>query len=139
MSSFKITQAKLKDIGTVVSAKTIKRRLSQEFGLKSSKPTLKPHLTRAMKGKRLDFAKKNASLDVDMWKKITFFSRVFCTAVFCSKISSLEVYWITLGGKVPYPYCETLPSQIIWGAMPSMGTAELYFQPPETTMNGENM
>ncbi len=33
-SSFKKIQLKLKDIGTVVSTKTIQRRLSQEFGLK---------------------------------------------------------------------------------------------------------
>ena len=60
MSSSKTIQAKLIDTGTVVSTKTIQRRLSLEFGLKSRKPARKPRLTEAMKKKRLDFAKRHA-------------------------------------------------------------------------------
>ena len=56
MSFSKKIQAKLKKIGTVISTKTIQRRLSFTFALKPSKPAHKPRLTQAMKEKRLDFA-----------------------------------------------------------------------------------
>jgi len=58
--------------GTLVGTKTIQRRLSLDFGLKSCKPTRKPRLTQAMKKKRFDFAKRHASWDTDMWKKVLF-------------------------------------------------------------------
>ena len=72
MSSSKKIHAKLKETGTVVSTKKIHRRLSQEFGLKSSQPANKPRFTQMMKVKRLDFAKGYASWDVEMWKKVFF-------------------------------------------------------------------
>jgi len=58
--------------GTLVSTKMIQRRLSLEFGLKSCKPARKPRLTQAMKKKRLDFANRHASWDIEMWKKVRF-------------------------------------------------------------------
>jgi len=72
-------------------------------------------------------------------EKGTFFGRVYCTAVFCSKMCCLEACWNTLQGRVHYPNSETppWPGQMIWGAMSFRGTAGLYFLPPETTMNGE--
>ena len=108
VSSSKKIQAKLMERGTVVSAKTIQRRLSLNFDLKSCKPARKPRLTQAMKKKRLEFAKRHASWDTDV-EKGTFFGRVYCTAVFCSKISDLEACWNTLRVNVHYPNSETPP------------------------------
>ena len=65
-------QAKLMEIGTVDSAQTIQHRFSLEFGLKSCKPARKPRLTQAMKKYRLDFAKRHANWDTEMWKKKHF-------------------------------------------------------------------
>ena len=66
MSTFKKIQAKLMEIGTAVSRKTLQRRSSLEFGLKSFKPARKPRLTHAMKKKRLDFTKRHASWNIDV-------------------------------------------------------------------------
>jgi len=76
MSSSKKIQTKLKDTGKVVSTKTIQRRLSLEFGLKSCKPARKPRLTEAMNKKRLDFAKRHAGWNTEMWKRYFFLTNL---------------------------------------------------------------
>ena len=137
MSSSEKIQAKLIDTGTAVSTKTIQRRLSLEFGLKSCKPARKPRLTEAMKKKRLDFAKRHADWNTEMWKRVLFSDE--------SSVSQFSVrkyrVWRPAGArheeKYTLPTVKHPPSQMVWGAMSSMGTAGLYFLPPGTTMNGE--
>ena len=58
--------------GIKISEKTIRRRLSLNFGLKSYRPAQKPRLTEAMKKRRLEFAKKHLDLNTKMWKKVLF-------------------------------------------------------------------
>ena len=65
-------QAKLVDTSTVESTKTIQRKLSLEFGIKSCKPARKPRLTESMKKKRLDFAKRHADWNTEIWKRVLF-------------------------------------------------------------------
>ena len=126
MSSSENSYAKIMKTGPIASSKTIQRKLSLEFGFKSCEPGRKLCLTQTIKKNCLDFAELGHK-DVE---KGTF-GRAFC------KLNTLllEAYWATLGGKVLYLNCETFPSQIIWGAMLFMGTAELYFLPPGTTTN----
>ena len=64
--------AKLMETSTTVRTKTIQRRLSLEFGVKSCKSAQKPHLTQAMKKKRPDFAKRHGGWDIEMQKKVFF-------------------------------------------------------------------
>jgi len=56
--SAKKIRAELEETGSRISRRTISRRLTDEFGLKSRKPARSPRLTPAMKLKRLQFAKK---------------------------------------------------------------------------------
>ena len=72
MSFSKKIQAKLINTGTVVSTKTIQRRLSLKFELKSCKPARKPRLTEALRKKRLDFAKRHADWNTGIWKRVLF-------------------------------------------------------------------
>ena len=72
MSSSEEIQAKLIDTGAAVSIKTIQRKLSLEFGLKSCKPARKPRLTEAMKKKRLDVDKRHADWNTEIWKRVLF-------------------------------------------------------------------
>ena len=100
MSSSKKIQAKLIDTGTAISTKTIQRRLSL---LKSCQ---RPRLTEAMKEKRLDFAKRHADWNTEMWKRVLFSDE--------SSVSQFSVrkyrVWRPAGarrGKVHSPNSET--------------------------------
>ena len=72
MSSAKKIQAGMAERGINMSEKTIRRRLSVDFGLKSYRPAQKPRLTEAMKKKRLEFAKRHLDWDTKMWKNVLF-------------------------------------------------------------------
>ena len=60
------------ETGTAVSIKTIQRKFTIEFCLKSCKPAGKPRLNQAMKKKHLDLAKRYASWDIEI--KVEIFS-----------------------------------------------------------------
>ena len=71
-SSFKKMRSALLAHGTDVSCKTVKRRLTKDFGLKAFKPAKKPRLTPAMKLKRLNFAKKHINWSREQWSRVIF-------------------------------------------------------------------
>jgi len=56
------------EASTVFSAGIVERRFYLEFGFKSCKTFRKRCLSQAMKKKRLDFVKRLASSDIEMWK-----------------------------------------------------------------------
>jgi len=58
MCSAKKVRAELGETASRISRRTISRRLTDEFGLRSRKSARKPRLTPAMKLMRLQFAKK---------------------------------------------------------------------------------
>ena len=122
---------------TAASTKAIQRRLSLEFGLKSCKPVQKPRLTRTMKKKRLDFAKRHASWDIEMSKKVLFSDEPSVQQFFVRRYR----VWRCVGARFEEKYTTLTmkhpPSQMIWGAMSFMGPAGLCFLSPEMTINGE--
>ena len=71
-SSMKKIRAELLRIGRRISHKTVSRRLSKEFNMKSYKPAKKPRLTGAMKAKRLQFANNYQHWAAKQWKKVLF-------------------------------------------------------------------
>ena len=127
----------MKEIGTVVSTKTIRRRLSQEFGLKSSKPAHKPRLTQAIKEKRLDLAKRHASWDVHMWKKVLFSDKSPAWQFSAQKYRVWRAVGSLYNEKYTIPTVKHSPGQTIWGAMSSMGTVGLHFLLSRITINSE--
>ena len=72
-SSSKKMRSALLAHGTDVSCKTVKRRLTKDFGLKVFKPAKKPRLTPAMKLKRLNFAKKHINWSKEQRSRVIFF------------------------------------------------------------------
>ena len=66
-SSSKKMHSALLAHGADVSCKTVKRRLTKDFGLKTFKPAKKSRLTPAMKLKRLNFAKKHIHWSREHW------------------------------------------------------------------------
>ena len=131
MCSFKTIQAKLIDTVTVVSTKTIQRRLSLEFGLKSRKLARKPRLTEAMKKKRLDFAKRHADWNTEIWKRVHFSDESSLSQFSVRKYRVRRLAGARHKEKYTLPTVKHPPSQMVWGAMSSIGTAGLYFLPPE--------
>jgi len=70
--SAKTIRAELGETGSRISRRTISRRLTGEFGLKSRKPARKPRLASAMKLKRLQFAKKYKDWTIQKWSRVLF-------------------------------------------------------------------
>ena len=124
----------LKD--TVVSKTTMKRRLTDEFGLKAHKPTKKPVLTHSIKAKRYAFAKAYLEGTPENWKKVLF-SDESTVQLFTSRKQLVRRF---LGAQCEDRYTiQTIkhpPSIMVWGAMSAHGTAGRYFLQPDTTMNG---
>ena len=60
------------ETGIKISEKTIRRRLSMSFNLKSYRSAQKPRLTEAIKKKCLESAKKHHHWDTEMWKNVLF-------------------------------------------------------------------
>ena len=122
--------------GTDVSCKTVKRRLTKDFGLKAFKPAKKPRLTPAMKLKRLNFAKKHINWSREQWSRVIF-SDESCLQQFGSRKHSV---WRPVGKRFDEKYTQQTmkhsPKIMIWGAMSIKGTAGLFFLTPGTTMNG---
>ena len=58
--------------GTVVSKTTIKRRLTDEFGLIAYKPAKKPRLTPSMKAKRYACTKAHMDWTTENYRKFLF-------------------------------------------------------------------
>ena len=75
-SCFKNVLAELIEVGTAVSPKTIQCRLSLEFAVELHKPARKPRLIKAMLRKRLDFPKRHAAWNMEMWNQVLFSNEV---------------------------------------------------------------
>ena len=69
-------QSVLSAAGVTVSARTVRRRLSQ-LQCKNIPARVKPILTKQMMKKRLEFAKKYELWTVDQWKKVSIFIMCF--------------------------------------------------------------
>lgn len=65
----KVLSDQLRDYGTNISPRTIKRTLIEQ-SLRTCKPTRKQKITSAMAKKRLEWA-KGIQLTEDNWKKVT--------------------------------------------------------------------
>ena len=108
-----------------------------EFGLKSYRPARKPRLTKTMKKKQLDFAKRHAGWNTEMWKRVLFSDESSVKQFSVRRYRVWRRAESRYEEKYTVPTVKHPPSQMVWGAMSSMGTAELYFLPPGTTINGE--
>jgi len=70
--SAKKIRAELGETGSRISRRTISRRLTDEFGLKSRKLARSPRLNPAMNVKRLQFAKKCKDWTSQQWSRVLF-------------------------------------------------------------------
>ena len=119
--------------GTDVHRTTIGRRLVNEFGLKSHKPAKKP---RPMKAKRVIFANKYADWSEKQCGKVLFSDESTIQQFGTRKQQVRRPVGTRFEDRYTVATMKHPPSVMIWGAMPSNGTAGLFFLPKGTTMNG---
>jgi len=136
LSSINKVRVALLERGVTAGRMTDYRRLSREIGLKSYKPAIKPHLTPAIKAKRLAFAKKHQDWTIAQLGKVMF-SDEFTLQQFV--VRKRHVRWLRgtrFSEKYTISTMKHPPSQMIWGAISEHGVAGISFLPPGTNMNG---
>lgn len=119
-----------------ISARTIRRRLSDKFGLKSHKPSRKPFLTAKNRRDRLAFCRQYRNWTAEQWKTVMFSDE--------TKVSQFRSYRPSVRRPQGQRYNEryvvksvrSTPSVMIWGAITASGRCGLHFVPKNTTIKG---
>ena len=122
--------------GTVVNETTIKRCLTDKFGLKAYKAAKKPRFTPSMKAKIYAFAKTQLDWTTKNWRKALFSDE----STVQQFISCNQLVKRPVGARYEDRYTiQTMkhpPSIMVWGVMFAHGTAGLYFLQSGTIING---
>jgi transposase len=119
------------------SSRTIRRRLTDEFGLKSYRASKKPLLTRVQTKKRLNFCKKYKNWTQQQWSNVMF-----------SDESTFSQFGLrhSLVRRPPnarYKIQYTVPTMkhpqkiMVWGCFSMKGRGSLYFLPSNVTINAQ--
>jgi transposase len=124
---------------TPVSSRLVRRRLHDEFDLKSYRPAKKPLLSRKNIADRLKFCQKFKEWTGEMWEQVLFsdecmfrqFPNSGALHVRRPKGSRFQQRYIV-------PMVKHSSSVMIWGSFASSGRGNLWFLPPNTTMRSEN-
>ena len=135
-SSMKKIRAELLGRGHRISHKTVSRRLSKEFNLKSYKPAKKSKLTAAVKAKRLQFANNHQHWTAEQWGKVLFSEESTFQQFVVRKKHVRRPIGKRFDERYTIPTVKHPSSQMVWGTMSTNGVAALSFLPPEIAMNG---
>ena len=118
-----------------VSLRTIRRRLSNEMGLKSYRPATKPRLSEKNIRDRITFCRKYAHWTSEQWNHVLFTDE--------ASIKQFQIHH----GRVRRPPNQrynqrfTVPcvkhsqSLMVWGSICAAGPQGLWIQPQNTTIN----
>jgi transposase len=118
-------------------SRTISRRLSDKFGLKSRRAAKKPLLTAIQRKNRLNFCTKYKNWTTDMWRKVTFSDE--------STFQQFGSYrhWVRRPVGARYVPRYTTPTikhpqkQMVWGCFSAVGRGSLYFINTKDTVNAD--
>jgi len=133
-----VTSQEIKDmLDSSASTRTIRRRLVNDFNLRSRRPARKPLLTTVQAKKRLMFCKKYAKWTVDQWNKVLFSDEsTFCQ--FGSFVSHVRRLPNTrYEPKNTIPTVKHSPKVMVWGCFSASGRGSLVFIPVGKTVNAE--
>lgn len=118
-----------------VKPRTIRHRLLQKYGLKSRAAARKPRLSVKNVRDRLKFCHHYKHWTTEMWNKVLFSDE---TLIQQFSVAHRRVRR-PLGCRYERRYCvptvKHSPSVMIWGSMSSSGRGNLWFLPPNQTMN----
>jgi len=135
--SAKKIRAEFGETGSRISRRTISRRLTDEFGLKSRKPARKPRLAPAMKLKRLQFAKKYKDWTSQQWSRVLFSDETTIQQFASRKRTVRRPPGTRYNDRFTQQTMKHLLSVMIWAAISIQGMASLFFLDPGTTTNGK--
>ena len=121
----------------VVSTRTIRRRLSNEMGLKSYKAAAKPLLSPKNIADRLQFCKRYKDWTAEDWHHVVFSDestiRQFSNASKTVRRPPGERY----NPRYTTPAVKHPNSVMIWGSISARGRGGLWIMPPGTTINAD--
>lgn len=123
------------ELPTPVSARTVRRRLSKEMGLRACRPARKPLLSKKNICDRLAFCHKYKHFTKEMWE-----------AILWSDETNIKLFegapkYVRrpVGQRFLSKYCSPTvkhaPYWMIWGSFSAKGRGNLYFLPKNCTMN----
>ena len=122
---------------TRMSSSTVRRRLSQQFGLRAYRPAKKPLLSKKNIRDRLNFCRKYESYTPEDWNKVLFSDETnvylfHSTAPYIRRPASQRYNKRYCVRTVKHPeYC------MVWASFSARGRGNLFFLPKSTTMNGK--
>lgn len=122
-------------LDSCASTRTIRRRLVNDFNLRSRRPARKPLLTPVQAKKRLAFCRKYLSWTVDQWNKVLFSDEsTFCQ--FGSIFSHVRRLPNTrYDPKNVAPTVKHCPKIMVWGCFGGSGRGSLVFVPVGQMVN----
>jgi transposase len=126
------------EIPSTISARSIRRRLHDEFHLKACTPAKKPSLSKKNVRDRLAFCKKYRHWTSEMWRRVLFTDE--------SAFYQFKRYqqYIRRPANCRYKVQYVIPtvrqslSVMVWGGISASGPGDLWFMPRNTTMNGQS-
>ena len=115
---------------------TIRRRLSNEMGLKSYKAARKPKLTPKNIKDRISFCKKFKDWGLDQWSRVMFTDETLMQQFRSSGHSVRRPPNQRFNVSYVIPTVKSSHKLMIWGGICSKGRCGLWFMPNNITING---
>lgn len=121
----------------VVSARTVRRRLLNDFQLRSHPAACKPRLTAKNIKDRLIFCRKYQHWTSENWRSVLFSDETCIQQFGNNKVRVRRSPGQRYNPRFTMQTVKYSPSQMIWGCISSTGCGDLWFMPQNTTINGE--
>ena len=123
-------------VGTRVSARTVRRRLVDDFNLPSRRPARKSRLSAKNIRDRMAFCRKYKDWNEDQWMDVMFSDE--------STFSQFHAYARHIrrppgqryNPRYVIPTVKQAPTTMVWACFSGRGRGALWFMPKNTTING---
>ena len=117
-----------------ISARTIRRRLQNDFNLSAYRPALKPKLSKKNVSDRLKFARKYVHWSVDQWRKVLFSDESLIKQFYSFSTHVRRPPWERYNPRYTLPRVKNSPQVMVWGSLSGTGRGSLYIFPQNTTV-----
>lgn len=121
-----------------VSSRTIRRRLVDDFSLRSYRAALKPRLSQKNIRDRLKFCKAHKNWTVAMWRRVMFSDESQVKQFATHKVNVRRPPNTRYNARYVAPAVKHCPAIMIWGAITARGRAGIYLMPPGETIKAVN-